>query len=394
MLPVYLISIGLVLLHPAQAVSDESILLTWRRIENLFNQHSPPPEPLSSVPTPIVPLNITRGPRAGVKMGPRFDTSPEFRGMGGSKLQSKLGLLLAELESKLVATRAAQRFLERASRYGLPSVDHLRYFDNFVLSYDRRLKQPVWSLEHLTFQQMQNHKAKREYRQEFHPDPTVHDYFRVDKEDYFRSGYIRGRYSPTCDSQSGEELFDQSYLLTNVAPQEKNLSGSTSLWTRLHRYVIYLAKRSKNMFIITGTLFLPINGDLAKQPAERERVTYRLVGRSRIAVPTHFYKVFLSEDLTGLYSMEAFLIENSKRVSASERLQQFRIDVDHQLPLIEKLTGLKFFDLFDRHRFVKPKSLQYGFMEQFNWRTNTRNYTKPPPLPPPRLAKLNLRGTE
>ena len=43
--------------------------------------------------------------------------------------------------------------LHHALKYGAPSTDNLRFFRNFVLSYDTRLRNPKWVMEHITRKQ-------------------------------------------------------------------------------------------------------------------------------------------------------------------------------------------------------------------------------------------------
>ena len=43
--------------------------------------------------------------------------------------------------------------LHHALKYGAPSTEHLRFFKNFVVSYDSRLRNPRWVMEHITRKQ-------------------------------------------------------------------------------------------------------------------------------------------------------------------------------------------------------------------------------------------------
>ena len=43
--------------------------------------------------------------------------------------------------------------LHHALKYGAPSTEHLRFFKNFVVSYDTRLRNPRWVMEHITRKQ-------------------------------------------------------------------------------------------------------------------------------------------------------------------------------------------------------------------------------------------------
>ena len=45
--------------------------------------------------------------------------------------------------------------VHHALKYGAPSSESLRFFKNFVVSYDSRLRNPRWVQEHITAQQTQ-----------------------------------------------------------------------------------------------------------------------------------------------------------------------------------------------------------------------------------------------
>lgn len=158
---------------------------------------------------------------------------------------------------------------------------------------------------------------------------------------------------------------NESFLFSNVAPQVHNLNGGGCVWTRLESYVLYLARRTRSMHIITGTLYMPQGNTegAAEGPNNgfERSVTYRLIGDKRVAVPTHLYKVFIKENYRGFLSMEAFLVPNSKNVDQTSKIEQFRIDVKKDLPRIEKITGLKLFRMVDRKQVSKPKKTQYRF---------------------------------
>lgn len=43
--------------------------------------------------------------------------------------------------------------MHHALKYGAPSTEQLRFFKNFVVSYDARMRNPRWVLEHITTEQ-------------------------------------------------------------------------------------------------------------------------------------------------------------------------------------------------------------------------------------------------
>lgn len=274
--------------------------------------------------------------------------------------ESELGLILASFESQLLATEQAQEFFMRASRFGLPSFDNLKFRGNYILSYDNRLKHPNWVLESFTGKLRKNNE-KEKYQYIFKPDLSLHEYFRTNYDEYRHSGYDRGHLSAACNNMASQELVDEAFILSNIAPQSASLNAGSCPWTRSESYVHYLAQKSKNLYIISGTMYLPTSGALSGNGNKTEKLNYRIISDKRIAVPTHFYKVLLSENYYGHLTMEAFVFPNSEIVDKSARIEQFKVDINKELPEMEQLMGLRFFDRLDRRRINKPQKVQHRF---------------------------------
>lgn len=280
------------------------------------------------------------------------------------KMENQLGLVLAELQAEFFATKVARALLLRASRYGLPSFDNLRFYDNYVISYDNRLKQPVWSMEYYWRRRMPSYAPVDRRYQFYFPDLGVSEYFRSTDEDYKSSEYYRGHFTSAFEVPSRPTLLYQSFVSSNAAPMVHNLHRLGCLWTRLEHYTTFLARRSKNMHVITGVLNLPADGTLIAQNYAKEKISYRIIGFNRVAVPSHFYKILLYETKAGSLCMEAFVVPNSAGVDKSTRLDRFRIDVIAELPKIENLTGLRFFELLNVTDLLCPYKFKYGFVDR------------------------------
>lgn len=63
-------------------------------------------------------------------------------------------------------------------RFGFPGLDHVRSYDNFVLSYDRRNRVAHWVFEHLTKERLKNNGCVDRSKCDFKPDTSIHPYFR------------------------------------------------------------------------------------------------------------------------------------------------------------------------------------------------------------------------
>ena len=63
-------------------------------------------------------------------------------------------------------------------KYGYPGLDHVRYFENFVLSYDRRNRVAHWVFEHLTKESLQPTEKVDRSKCQFISDQSIHPFFR------------------------------------------------------------------------------------------------------------------------------------------------------------------------------------------------------------------------
>lgn len=245
--------------------------------------------------------------------------------------------------------------LKHSSRFGLPSKDNIRLFNDFIISYDRRLRAPAWVLEHLTPAKLVYREDVNRKKSSFREDTTLHEYFRAKLADFQNSGFDRGHMAPAANHKINQVALDQTFILSNISPQEKQLNQG--VWERLETYVRWLAKRSKNLYCVTGPLYLPM-----KARDGNVYVTYRVIGKNQVSVPTHYYKVFLYETHENKLMMEAFLMPNDNSLDSDVKLDKFRIPLD-RLDSIERAAGVIFFDQLSRDRVSAPTSIAGEFKD-------------------------------
>jgi len=110
-------------------------------------------------------------------------------------------------------------------------------------------------------------------------------------------------------------------------------------WEHLEKYSRHLTKLYKNVYVITGPLFLP------KLEADNQLyVKYKLIGQNRIAVPTHYFKVILGETRNDQLELQSYILPNQP-INEKTPLHMFQVPVE----TIEKASGLIFFDKVPRH---------------------------------------------
>ena len=217
-------------------------------------------------------------------------------------------------------------------RHGWPSLDHIRTFDNFVLSYDRRHKTANWVFEHLTPELVHEKNVDRS-QSDFFEDNSIHPYFRASLQDYYGSGFDRGHLAPAGNHRMTKRSMDQTFVLSNISPQVGR-GFNRDAWNSLEQYVRYRATRAKNLWVCTGPLYLPRNEGDGKQ-----YVKYQVIGKNAVAVPTHFFKVLLVENNDSRLDIESYVMSNSV-IDNNIPLRAFQVPLDS----IERSAGFLIFE--------------------------------------------------
>ena len=127
-----------------------------------------------------------------------------------------------------------------------------------------------------------------------------------------------GHMCPAGDNKWDKVAMNQSFLLTNMCPQDEKLNGGG--WKKLEEKCRTWANQYGSIYIVAGPIF-------------NEPITRKL-GEGKIAVPDAFFKVVLC--LEGPPKAIGFLYKND---SSSQSIRDCACSVDN----IEELTGLDFF---------------------------------------------------
>lgn len=148
----------------------------------------------------------------------------------------------------------------------------------------------------------------------------------VSHEDYNGSGFDRGHLAPNfaISQLYGLQAQLQTFRMTNVSPQRKNLNRR--VWQRLEEIEIQVyARRYGDLRVLTGPVF--------------DKDIERLKSSLRVEIPDAFYKILVAPegDGQGLPKLLAFVIPQN--VQGGEALSRFVTPVDR----IEELTGFDFF---------------------------------------------------
>ena len=166
--------------------------------------------------------------------------------------------------------------------------------------------------------------SNKRQNMQFHGDDDVSGLV-ITTQDYIQSGYDRGHMCPSGDNKWNQTAQEQSFLMTNVCPQNHNLNKND--WNDLEQLCRTWAKKYGKVYIVCG----PILRGSQHKTIGRQR-------NRRITVPEAFYKVMLR---TGKQPAAiGFVYENHGK---SQPMKQAVRSVDE----IERLTGIDFFHALD-----------------------------------------------
>ncbi|KAK8854776.1 hypothetical protein IAR55_003515 [Kwoniella newhampshirensis] len=254
----------------------------------------------------------------------------------------------------------------------------------YTAAYDRRLRHPAWTAEHLTQTSLARTpppsapnttpvplevargadttgqssvvvKGDRS-KSTFMEDETVPEFFRAKLQDYFKSGYDRGHMVPAADAKISQQAMDETFYLTNIAPQVGD-GFNRHYWAYVEDFCRRLTSNFEDVYVFTVPLYLP-----ARQPDGKWKVSYEVIGNPpSVSVPTHFAKVILASRPDFSYpqkpssnpneksftspstikelALGAFVLPN-KEIPDEADLRSFIVPVEH----VEKAAGLQLFN--------------------------------------------------
>lgn len=184
----------------------------------------------------------------------------------------------------------------------------------YTLSYHEKHEQAEWVAYELSSKNLSRQKIERPgfKRDSLVTTKSAHTY------DYRNSGYDRGHLCPAADRKQSEEAYDETFLMSNVTPQEHEFNSG--IWKRLESKVRYWALHYDSVYVITGGILqsgLPT------------------IGSNKVSVPNYFYKIIF-RGTPDNPQLIAFLMPHA---DSDEALYTYVVPVDE----IEKETGIDFF---------------------------------------------------
>lgn len=187
----------------------------------------------------------------------------------------------------------------------------------YTAAYDTVRHIPRWVAYELTHEELRGN-VPRQGNDCWMQDSNI-SYSQADSKDYRRSGWSRGHMAPAADMKWSEQAMRESFLLTNICPQDSTLNGNS--WERTERLGRRLARRYGKVWIVCGPVFYDNR--------------FGTIGNNKVAVPDAFFKAFLV-NREGQYAAIGFIMYNTPEM---QELKASSMSVDE----VETATGLDLF---------------------------------------------------
>ena len=105
-------------------------------------------------------------------------------------------------------------------RLGDPNVALSRpiiFRENYVLSYDERMRNPKWVFEKITQDDLGGEADRGDCS--FKADPEIDIKFRAQNIDFKGTGYDRGHLAAAANHSRTPSVMNETFLLSNISPQ-------------------------------------------------------------------------------------------------------------------------------------------------------------------------------
>jgi DNA/RNA endonuclease G (NUC1) len=233
---------------------------------------------------------------------------------------------------------AEEKLISKHCPFGMPQLNRDANFgpaqlvahEGYVLMHSSVDKIPLWVCEFVSRDQLMGSLTRE--TNPFAPDPALLPGQRAELSDYASTGFDRGHQAPAGDQTKDEHLKDETFFLSNMAPQDPKLNRL--IWKKLESMARNWAKGQNGAYIITGPMFYDPKEE--SEATATGTIKHKVIGRHAIAVPTHFYKIIVAKK-QNRWEAIGFVLENKQYA------QPYHFDaLIKPIEWIEKRTGITF----------------------------------------------------
>jgi endonuclease G len=210
--------------------------------------------------------------------------------------------------------------------------NYLMIKNQYVLSYNRSKGTANWASWHLSTAW----KGTTPRTDNFRQDTSLPSaWYKVISSDYTNSGFDRGHLCPSDDRDGSYDDNDETFLMTNIAPQAP--ANNRGLWADLEVYSRKITEAGNEIYIVAGVFG---KGGTGSNGGKTSTLDNR-----KVVVPESFWKVIIilpigSNDISRIDAQTrviAINVPNKESVDGT-KWGDYRLSIDD----LESLTGYNF----------------------------------------------------
>jgi len=240
--------------------------------------------------------------------------------------------------------RDQQLSIERHLPWGVPTAtvpvdnEEVLVHRDYVINYDRDLLVPIWTAHRLDAKGL----GTIDRVDCFRPDPRINAPYASLQSDYDEPIFDQGHLSPNGDMSRALIPVLNSFVMSNMTPQYCQFNRG--VWQILEGLVrLWVADKDRGtVYLITGSIF-DRNNDGKRDPDSSAKRMKSKNGKSRVAVPSHFYKIVIHQKTDGTIETISFLLPHDQTDLDGDPAFQYLEKNIHSIEEIEAVAGLKFF---------------------------------------------------
>ena len=225
---------------------------------------------------------------------------------------------------------------------GGPTNEKLLVQAGYVTLHDGDLRTALWTAHKLTAKEVIAAEAADRVEC-FRRDIRLQDEHAGFKKDYEEPIFDRGHMTPDGDLRDDVTEQVNSYVLSNMAPQHRRFNRG--IWKELERLGREWAKTHETVYVTTGALFDFNRRNLRDKDDKAARMGSRHE-TARVAIASHFYKVFLRRCAEQWCSI-AFVLEHHNGPSNDDARARLQAAIE-PLAFIERHAETMFHPELDR----------------------------------------------
>jgi DNA/RNA endonuclease G (NUC1) len=205
---------------------------------------------------------------------------------------------------------------------------------DYVIEYDNDLLVPLWTAHHIEGQALGSTPRVNCFRRDIRieaPGASL-------PSDYNEPLFDQGHMTPNADMSASLNATVNSFILSNMVPQYCQFNRG--IWQIFESIVRLWAAERRSIYVITGSIF-DRDGNRKRDADDRARRMKSRNGKSRVAVPSHFYKIVFSIRPDSVVESISLMMSHNQKDLAGDKAIQYLATRITSIGRIEAIAGAK-----------------------------------------------------